>query len=130
MTAISGNDGNISGNVVSARLNTWSATLSRAVSDVTKFGNIGRNRVLGLHDLTGSAGGLLDDAAAFTSLPITATASMITLTAQSGNTIAANVVVDQISLGSTKSGDATVSFNFQLAEDATSGTIPYTVTWS
>ena len=44
MAAISGNTGNISGGVVGV-LNTWSATISRAMSDVTGFDNVGRNRL-------------------------------------------------------------------------------------
>ena len=37
MAAITGNTGSVTGGV-SAVLNTWSATISRAVSDVTGFG--------------------------------------------------------------------------------------------
>ena len=133
MAAISGNTGSITGGV-SGVLNTWSATVSRAVSDVTGFGLVGRNRILGVYDMTGSAGGIMDDAAAFVSTneiaAMTAiTGASITLTAQSGNTIGANVVVDSVSLGSSKAGDATVSFNFSLAATATTGS-PFTISWS
>ena len=133
MAAISGNTGSVTGGV-SAVLNTWSATISRAVSDVTGFGNTGRHRILGVYDMTGSAGGIMDNAAAFVSTNEPAamtniTGASLTLTAESGNTIAANVVVDSISLGSSKTGDATLSFNFSLAAGTTTSS-PFTISWS
>ena len=132
MAAISGNTGNISGGV-SGVLNTWSATISRAVSDVTGFGLTGRNRILGVYDMTGSAGGIMDNGASFVSTNEPAamtniTGASLTLTAESGNTIAANVVIDSISLGSSKTGDATLSFNFSLASTNTNS--PFTISWS
>lgn len=133
MAAISGNTGSVTGGVVGV-LNTWSATISRAVSDVTGFGNSGRNRILGVYDMTGSAGGIMDDSTSFVSTneiaAMTATTgASITLTAQSGNTIGANVVVDSVSLGSSKTGDATLSFNFSLAAGTTTSS-PFTISWS
>jgi hypothetical protein len=133
MAAISGNTGSVTGGVVGV-LNTWSATISRAVSDVTGFGNSGRHRILGVYDMTGSAGGIMDDSTSFVSTneiaAMTATTgASITLTAQSGNTIGANVVVDSVSLGSSKTGDATLSFNFSLAAGTTSSS-PFTISWS
>jgi hypothetical protein len=133
MAAISGNTGSVTGGVVGV-LNTWSATVSRAVSDVTGFGNSGRHRILGVYDMTGSAGGIMDDSTSFVSTneiaAMTATTgASITLTAQSGNTIGANVVVDSVSLGSSKTGDATLSFNFSLAAGTTTSS-PFTISWS
>ena len=133
MAAISGNTGSVTGGVVGV-LNTWSATISRAVSDVTGFGNSGRHRILGVYDMTGSAGGIMDDSTSFVSTneiaAMTATTgASITLTAQSGNTIGANVIVDSVSLGSSKTGDATLSFNFSLAAGTTTSS-PFTISWS
>ena len=133
MAAISGNTGSVTGGVVGV-LNTWSATVSRAVSDVTGFGNSGRHRILGVYDMTGSAGGIMDDSTSFVSTneiaAMTATTgASITLTAQSGNTIGANVIVDSVSLGSSKTGDATLSFNFSLAAGTTTSS-PFTISWS
>ena len=133
MAAISGNTGKVTGGV-SAVLNTWSATISRAVSDVTGFGNSGRHRILGVYDMTGSAGGIMDDSTSFVSTneiaAMTATTgASITLEAQGGNTIGANVVVDSVSLGSSKTGDATLSFNFSLAAGTTTSS-PFTISWS
>ncbi len=137
MAAISGNTGSVTGGV-SAVLNTWSATISRAVSDVTGFGNFARHRILGVYDLTGSAGGIMDDATAFvgtsanTNQPAAMTAitgASITLLAKTGCSIGAPVVVDSISLGSSKTGDATLSFNFSLAS-GTATASPFTITWA
>ena len=133
MAAITGNTGSVTGGV-SAVLNTWSATISRAVSDVTGFGNAGRHRILGVYDMTGSAGGIMDNGTAFAasneiSALTATTGASITLTAESGNTIGANVVIDSVSLGSSKTGDATLSFNFSLAAGTTTSS-PFTISWS
>lgn len=135
MAAINGNAGNISGNGIVGTLNTWSATISRAVSDVTGFANTGRNRLLGVYDMTGSAGGVLDNTSAFVSsnelAAQTATSGgSITLTAEGGNTIAANCVVDSVAMNVNKTGDATITFNFSLASTTTTGTNPFTISWS
>ena len=134
MAAISGNTGNISGGVVGV-INTWSATISRAVSDVTGFGNAGRHRILGVYDMTGSAGGILDDNTNFDNganeiAAMTAvTGATLTLTAKTGCTIGANVVIDSATLGSSKAGDATLSFNFSLAAGTTTSS-PFTISWA
>ena len=134
MAAISGNTGNISGGVVGV-LNTWSATISRAMSDVTGFGNSGRHRILGVYDMIGSAGGILDDNTNFDNganeiAAMTAvTGATLTLTAKTGCTIGANVVVDSVSLGSSKVADATLSFNFNLAAGTTTSS-PFTISWA
>ena len=135
MAAISGNSGNISGNGIVGNLNTWSATISRAVSDVTSFDGAGRKRILGVYDLTGSAGGTLDDGASFISggtlaAFTSATGANVILTADSGNAITAACVVSDIALGSSKAGDATITFSFSLASTVTTGTLPFTIAWS
>ncbi len=135
MAAISGNSGNISGNGIVGNLNTWSATISRAVSDVTSFDGAGRKRILGVYDLTGSAGGTLDDGASFISggtlaAFTNASGGAVVLTSDSGNAITANVVVESVALGASKTGDATVTFNFSLASTTTGTTVPFTIAWS
>lgn len=139
MAAISGNTGNVSGNGIVGILNTWSATISRAMSDVTGFADSGRNRLLGVYDLSGSAGGILTRTAAFISSNELAaqtaiTGATITLTARPAtgvaqNSIQANCVVDSVNMNVAKAGDATVTFNFNLAHSAGS-TIPFTLTWA
>lgn len=134
MAAINGFNGNISGNGIVGTLNTWSATISRVASDVTGFSNVGRNRLLGLYDMTGSAGGIVDNTTSFVSTneiaAMTATSgASITLTAEGGNTIAANCVVDSVAMNVAKAGDATITFNFSLASTVTTGS-PFTISWS
>lgn len=138
MAALNGNTGNVSATGIIGTLNTWSATISRSMSEVTGFADAGRNRLLGLWDMTGSAGGVLDSTAGFitTNQPAAMTAvsgASITLTARNNssgtNTIVANVVVDSVAMASSKTGDATVTFNFNLAHSNGSN-IPFTILWS
>jgi hypothetical protein len=138
MAALNGNTGNVASAGIVGTLNTWSATISRAMSDVTGFDNVGRNRLLGVWDMTGSAGGVLDSTSGFASanFPVAmthGTGTTITLTARNNtsgtNTIVANVVVDNISANVTKTGDSSITFNFNLASSATSGS-PFTIVWS
>ena len=140
MSAISGNSGNVTGPAgLIGVLNTWSATISRAVSDVTSFTNSGRNRLLGVYDLTGSAGGIASKGGAFVStnqpaVQTAVTGATITLfadnTVGSVNSIAANVVFESVALGATKSGDSTITFNFSLANTATGTNSPFTFSWA
>ena len=139
MSAINGNTGNVSGNGIVGILNTWSATISRAVSDVTSFTNSGRNRLLGVYDMTGSAGGVLTRTASFISTNFLAahtadSGGQITLTALSAgtsqNTIIANAVINDVAMQSTKSGDTGVTFSFSLATTQTGTSSPFTLVWT
>ncbi len=137
MAGFSGFQGSVTGaSLVNGILNTWSASISRSQTDITGFSNAGRNRVLGLWDITGAAGGVQDDTINPTIGMTNATGTTITLIAKNdaaANSIAFNAVVDQVQLGVNKSGDATVSFNFGLASTATVSTafteLPFTVSW-
>ena len=135
MAALNGNSGSISGNGIVGTLNTWSATISRAMSDVTGFDNSGRNRLLGVYDMTGSAGGVLDSTSSFVSTNYlaahtAASGGTITLTADTGNTIAANCVVESVAMSVNKTGDATVTFNFSLASTTTGTNSPFAISWT
>lgn len=141
MSAINGNSGNVLGTSagIVGVLNTWSATISRAMSDVTGFTNSGRNRLLGVYDMTGSAGGVMTRTAAFISSNFLAsqtaeTGASLTLSAFSSgtsqNSIQANVVVSEVSMQSTKTGDSSVTFNFSLASTATGTNSPFTLVWT
>lgn len=139
MAAINGNTGNVAGTGIVGILNTWSATISRATSDVTGFTNSGRNRLMGIYDLTGSAGGVLTRTAAFISGNFLAAqtadaGAQITLTARndsvSTNTIVFSAVCSEVSLQSTKAGDTGVTFNFSLASTQTGTNSPFTLVWS
>jgi len=135
MAALSGNTGNISGNGIVGTLNTWSCTISRAVADVTGFNNSGRNRLLGVYDLTGSAGGVLDNTTGFVSSHFlaahtSASGGSITLTADDGNTIQATCVVSDVTMSVTKTGDSSVTFDFSLASTTTGTNSPFVISWS
>ena len=101
-------------------INTWSATVSRAVHDTTPFGQAHLTRRLGIMDIQGSCGGYLDSSSdpGFGAGAQAAGASGVamTLQAQAGNTIAFLAVIDQIALSSTATGDATITFNFLMSD--------------
>lgn len=139
MAALNGYNGNISGNGITGTLRTWSASITRAATDITGFSNVGRNRILGLYDMTGSAGGVIDDTTTGFAVTTvgggnfvcfqTATGQTITLTVASNKSIAANCVCEQLDFNVDKAGEATLTFNFSLASTATGTSTPFTVVW-
>lgn len=105
-----------------ALFNTWSATFSRAVHDVTAFGDTGRRRILGIADITGSAGGFMafDDANNSPSVFSEEMASgdvaaEFLLTVAAGCTYTFNAVIDSMAISTAAGGDATITMNFQMA---------------
>ena len=109
----------------SVQFNTWSATATRTVHDVTKFTDTGRRRILGLADLTGSAGGFVSHSAS--NLAIDAHGGMqaagqvndqVVLTFFTGCTWTFQAVIDSMAASVTMGGDTTVTLNFQLAGGA------------
>jgi len=134
-TYIIGNDGNVTmptgGTVIQVK--TFAATLARAESDLTGFGDTGKRRRLGLLDLTGSLNGVpaIDSTATSNTASFfssTATAALtLTIFDATGTTdakIAANCVFNNFAFNADKSGDTTVSCNFANGD----GTAPV-VTW-
>jgi hypothetical protein len=98
---------------------------NRTVHDVTKYGDTGRRRVLGLLDVTGSAGGFASHSASH--LALDAGAGMqaagqafddLVLTFFTGCTWTFHAVIDSMAATSTMGGDTTVTMNFQLADGA------------
>lgn len=129
-----GNDGRFTGSI-GAVINSWQATISAVSHDVTGFVHSGRARKLGVVDITGTASGFQQsDSAAPWSLLTNATGATVTLytlyhtTTSSASSINFNAVIAEIPLGSVKTGDASVSFNFQLSVANTNTTI-YTAVW-
>ena len=106
------------------------------MSDVTGFSNSGRNRLLGVYDMTGSAGGVLDSTSSFVSTNFLAAHTAadgadITLQADgSGNQIVARCVVESVAMSVNKTGDATVTFNFSLASTTTGTNSPFAISWT
>lgn len=135
-TYVVGNDGDvtISGSDDLFKVRSFAATLSRNSSDITGFGDTGKRRKLGLLDLTGSFAGLpmigTATSSVATSIMFSKTATQsITLKIYTDGTnlgqIVATCVYSSFAFNSDKSGDATVTANFENA----SGTAPV-LTWS
>jgi hypothetical protein len=135
-TYLIGNDGNVTmptgGDVI--KVKTFAATLARAESDLTGFGDSGKRRRLGLLDLTGSLNGLpaIDSTATANTASFfvsTSTASLtLTLFDVAASTndarIAANCVFNNFAFNSDKNGESTLTCNFANAD----GSAPV-VTW-
>lgn len=110
-----------------AKLNTFSATLTRVSTVVTGFGDsMARRRLSGVLDITGSAGGTpMKDAADTNPLGITGdgitgdgTGSIaLTLTFATGCTLGFDAVVNSVALAVTQDAAQTITFNFE-ADDS------------
>ena len=127
-TLAHGSDGTVViGTDYEAQLNTWSATLTRATSVVTGFGNTGqRRRASAVLDITGSAGGFSkygdashDPTGIYDS---SATVAAMVLTVATGCTFTFDAVVNSTAFSVTQDGDSTVSFNFEM-DDANGPTV-------
>lgn len=129
-TLAHGSDGTVAiGANYEAQLNTWSATLTRATSVVTGFGNTGqRRRASAVLDITGSAGGFSKyGAASHDPTGIVANvgvAAGIVLTVATGCTFTFDAVVNSTSFSVSQDGDSTVSFNFEM-DDANGPTVAW-----
>jgi len=108
-----------------AQINTWSATISRATSIVTGFGDAGASRVASnVVDITGSAGGVPEYGSSTTSalgIDGSAAGGSIKLgwngvTGSTECSIQFDAVFGSVAFSSTQDGDATVTFNFEVAE--------------
>tara|TARA_R100000458_G_scaffold159_1_gene105 strand:- start:300 stop:695 length:396 start_codon:yes stop_codon:yes gene_type:complete len=123
MARIVGNEGtvSISGHGITA--NAWSMSVSRVVSDVTAFGDNSSNFVGGIPTYTGSISGFMAKDAASTAPALEHTSfnsddeSDIVLTAASGCTYTGKGVISGVSISTSKTGDATISFDFSFTGD-------------
>ena len=135
-TFISGNSGACligSANEHNPHFNTWSATFTREMHDVTAFGDTGRRRIPGIADISGSAGGFMTFDSANAGPGVfqdahsgTVESHTILLTVQTGCTYTFNGQVTDVAVSSTMGGDATITMNFALSSgqefQGTSGT--------
>ena len=125
MARIVGNEGSVSFGGHNLVANAWSMSISRVVSDVTAYGDNSTNVRGGIPTYTGSVSGFMADDSAptlgnYSSDPWeTGDTVAITLTAQAGNTWAGTGVVSGVSVSSSKTGDATISFDFTFTGDVT-----------
>lgn len=132
-----GNDGGVTGLELAAKINTWQATVSRVNHITTGFRDHGQSRKLGLYDIVGSAGGLMQSDSSATGpwqLLTNTTGATVTLavlrhtTATNASSINFNAVVSDVAMSVAKAGDAGVTFNFGLAVTDTNTTI-WTNVW-
>jgi len=101
--------------------NAWSMSISRVMSDVSAFGDAAGEAIGGVPTYTGSVSGFMDSLTAgepFTNADDFATADRVymTLTAATGCTYVTvadqGAIISGVSISSTKTGDATISFDF------------------
>jgi hypothetical protein len=138
LSYLTGNDGGVALGTATnhnAQFNVWNATFSRNVSDISGFGDGARRRRLGVYDVSGSAGGfMVADGAGpganttdWSSTGITVflhARGAGTVTPATACTLSFGAIISDIAMSNVKTGDAAVSFNFQLS----SGSAP-TETW-
>jgi hypothetical protein len=138
LTYLTGNDGGVAIGTATnhnAQFNVWNATFSRNVSDISGFGDGARRRRLGVYDVQGSAGGfMVADAGGLgpgaNTTDWSSTGVSVFLHAKGAGTSASSctlsfvAVVSDIAMSNAKTGDAAISFNFQLS----GGSAP-TETW-
>ena len=133
-TTYVGNDGDVSG-FIGAKLNVWNATFSRIAHDITGFSNAGRERKLGLVDIVGNAGGLLQsDTTDPWSLTTNRTGASVSLyilqaTNTADSVLTFNAVVSDVAMNVAKAGDAGVTFSFSLSSTALAYGSLFTSTW-
>jgi len=124
-TYVVGNDGNVTiGTETVIKIRSFAANLSRTKSDVTAFGDSGKRVRYGFLNVAGSLNGImLVDA---TNTGVTTQASIfwaktstvsLTLSLYGTNTkIVSGVGMDSFAFNSDKSGDATVTANFETGD--------------
>lgn len=106
----------------SALLNTWSASISRATSVITGFGDTGARRLASkVADITGSAAGTPNyddsDLSAWDGITTVQDPANMTLTWVSAPecSIQFKALVNSVAVSTAVNGDATVAFNFEAA---------------
>lgn len=120
-----GSDGNITlPTNSSALINTWSASISRATSVITGFGDTGARRIASkVVDITGSAAGTpnydASNGSAVDGIIGNQAAGSITLTWASAPSLCSlefDCVMSSVALSTSMGGEATVTFNFECAD--------------
>tara|TARA_R100001244_G_C5106032_1_gene119973 strand:- start:174 stop:569 length:396 start_codon:yes stop_codon:yes gene_type:complete len=123
MARITGNDGDFSLATFNLVANSWSLTVTPTSTDVTGFGDTGKQMVTGMATFSGSASGFLDKDGSNTDPGLVKSALegqtgvVCTLTAASGCTWTGDVIMTNSTVNANKNGDTTVSFDFQFIGD-------------
>lgn len=138
-TYLIGNDGNVSYTINTVaqtffKVQSYAATLSRPISNHTSFGDTGQRKRLGMLDLTGSLNAIVGIDSAVTTPSVTNTSILflssqdttvtrpaLTLTLYDGSStadakITSNAVFSSFAFNSNKTGDTTVTVNFENAD--------------
>ena len=136
MAAISGANGNVSLAGAVGLIKSWTANVAPAEIDISAFGSVGKQRMHGILDITGTIVATMDNG----SSPLSSSAWFVqsaagataTLTAESGNTIAFNALIRSCDMSVDVNGEASVTYNYQLnaPSNATSYAACVTTTWS
>lgn len=119
---IVGNEGNVSIGTHNIVANAWSMSISRPLNDVTGFADDTAQVRGGVPTYSGSISGFMDDSSAPTLSKgsfNTGDVVAVALIAQSGNQWSGDAVVSGVSVSSSKTGDATISFDFTFTGDVT-----------
>ena len=141
-TYIVGNDGNVTiaiggTNQPVIKVNTFAATLTRSIHNVTGFGDTGGRRRLGMLDVTGSINGFLGVESTNTGNTavsvlfvnaqdgilsnVTNSVPVVTLSLYGGTTsakIVSTSLLHSFAFNSNKTGDATIACQFENANGA------------
>lgn len=130
-TYIVGNDGDVTiGSVDVMKVRSFAATVSRTKQDVTAFGDAAKRVRYGFLNVSGSLNGVMLYGTSTTTSSFWSgtTTQSLTLTLAGTGTNASKIVTgvgfDSFAFNSDKSGDATVTANFETGD----GTAPV-VTW-
>jgi len=136
MAAISGTNGNVSLSGAVGLIKSWTANVAPAEIDISAFGSVGKQRLNGILDITGTIVAIMDNGSSPLSTAswfvVTSTGATATLTAESGNTIAFNALIRSCDMSVDVNGEASVTYNYQLnaPSNATSYAACVTTTWS
>jgi len=136
MAAISGTNGNVSLSGAVGLIKSWTANVAPAEIDISAFGSVGKQRLNGILDITGTIVAIMDNGSSPLSTSswfvVTSTGATATLTAESGNTIAFNALIRSCDMSVDVNGEASVTYNYQLnaPSNATSYAACVTTTWS
>jgi hypothetical protein len=136
MAAISGTTGNVSLSGAVGLIKSWTANVAPAEIDITAFGSVGKRRLHGILDITGTIVATMDNGSSPLSSSAwfvqTAAGATATLTAETDNSIAFNALIRSADISVDVNGEATVTYNYQL--NAPSAATSYgdcvTVTWA
>lgn len=136
MAGISGANGNVSFSGAVGLIKSWTANVAPSEIDISAFGSVGKQRMHGILDITGTIVATMDSG----SSPVNSSAWFIqsaagatcTLTAETGNTLAFNALIRSADISVDVNGEATVTYNYQLNAPAaaTNYAACVTVAWT